>query len=296
MSQMNSDQPPQKKLKQPKLHFGLASQTQANSKKICERNNDFGTNVDISVNPKKDGNCQFNCIESQLKTLGLRNYNGTLRAEVAAYIRKSEADEQGEVMNFLTNNDLRKYLEELTTPGTFGDNITLVAIAKLFNAQILVVSSLGNGYHRIITPDDSDVYRDNLPTILLGHYGEDSGAHYVCLSPRDGHNVGSIMQSRLSPVSDKMQPIKQDLQGENARTVSPTQISLSAIEPMATVIGNNDVTVSTAGVGVQPSSANSSSANQSVHLQISGATVSRAESIPGCWSHIQYMYFKTENP
>lgn len=206
MSQMNSDQPPQKKLKQPKLHFGLASQ--ANSKKICERNIDFGTDVDISLNPKKDGNCQFNCIESQLKTLGLRNYNGTLglRAEVAAYIRKSEADEPGELIKFLTNNDLGKYLEELTTPGTYGDNITLVAIAKLFNAQILVVSSLGNWYHRIITPDDSDVYRDNLPTILLGHYGENSGAHYVCLSPGEGHNVGSIMQSRLSPVSDKMQP------------------------------------------------------------------------------------------
>lgn len=207
MSQMNSDQPPQKKLKQSQLHFALASEpSEANSKKVCERNNDFGTDVDISLDPKKDGNCQFNCIESQLKTLGLANFNGMLRAEVAAYIRKSEADVPGEVMQFVTNNDLGKYLEELTTPGTYGDNITLVAIARRFNAQILVVSSLGTGYHRIITPDDSDVYRDNLPTILLGHYGENNGAHYVCLSPREGHSVGSIVQSKLSPVSDKMQP------------------------------------------------------------------------------------------
>ncbi|XP_060607604.1 glycosyltransferase-like protein gnt13 [Ruditapes philippinarum] len=65
----------------------------------------------------------------------------------------------------------------------YGDHITLQAITNIYNAQILVVSTL-NSRTTLIIPNglpDGEV-NENLPMIVLGHYPEGEGEHYVALS------------------------------------------------------------------------------------------------------------------
>lgn len=56
---------------------------------------------------------------------------------------------------------------------TYGDHFTLQAIARIFCLQILVISKLGQGHHRIIS--DTGRFDPDLPIITVGHYPEGLG-------------------------------------------------------------------------------------------------------------------------
>ena len=68
--------------------------------------------------------------------------------------------------------------------GTFGDHITLQAASNLFNVAFLVLSSNGPGYETTVSP----VAANPICTFILGHFAEDDGEHYVCLTDESDFN------------------------------------------------------------------------------------------------------------
>ena len=63
--------------------------------------------------------------------------------------------------------------------GTYGDHITLQRAAELYHVQIVVLSSIGPLGTRVISPYDR--YSNSLPTLVLGHFAEGEGEHYISL-------------------------------------------------------------------------------------------------------------------
>ena len=72
---------------------------------------------------------------------------------------------------------------------TYGDHITLMAAAKLYDVQFVIVSSLGHQATRFIssasTTNGDDVVQYDRPILFLGHYAETdvrlTNHHYVSL-------------------------------------------------------------------------------------------------------------------
>ena len=48
-----------------------------------------------------------------------------------------------------------KYIRQMETDGTYGDEITLRAISNIFNVRIIVVSTLGQGVRVEILPENA---------------------------------------------------------------------------------------------------------------------------------------------
>lgn len=62
----------------------------------------------------------------------------------------------------------------------YGDQITLQAMSQLYNVEIIVVSTR-NRATTLISPDGGSCLSNNIPLIILGHYPEGAGEHYVAL-------------------------------------------------------------------------------------------------------------------
>ena len=162
----------------------------------------FGDDVEICIDPAKDGNCQFYCIAHELSRLagyGVWSCE-SLRNEVVMFLENSQCWQNVDIKEFVPHRDLSKYTERMKQSGTFGDHVTLQAAAQRFNVHIFVLSSRGHSYARLITGISTDT--GAVPTILLGHTGvhgsEDLGGHYVILKPVGERNVSDIISSRLS--------------------------------------------------------------------------------------------------
>ena len=84
----------------------------------------------------------------------------------------------------------------MSKSGTYGDEITLRTMANIFNVEIVVTSTLGEGGRVIITPEDSIPYHAS----LLGHFAEKHGCHYVVLEV-DGHR--SVENSYVADTDPK---------------------------------------------------------------------------------------------
>jgi len=160
------------------------------------KNHPFGSDVVVSLDPPKDGSCQFACLEEQLKAHGFTWLQESLRCELTKFILNSD---QSFITEAVPDRDVKKYVDQMNKRSTFGDNFTLVAAAKRFSVQILVLSSQGDDYNRFISPDSNEVLMKEYPTILLGYYAENSGAHYVNLRPiEEQHNMESIFDRRYN--------------------------------------------------------------------------------------------------
>ena len=61
--------------------------------------------------------------------------------------------------------------------GTYGDEITFRAISNIFNVEIIIVSTLGQGGRVEIVPENTNPFT----RITLGHFTEGHGEHYVTL-------------------------------------------------------------------------------------------------------------------
>src|SRR5207244_166194 len=104
---------------------------------------DFGVDVELAFDLPKDGSCQFNCLEKQLNLLGYSWIQASLRLELTDWLRHSNLDE---VSESVLDCNVGKYVLEMEKPTTFGDNITLLAAARKFRVQIVVLSSQGPVY------------------------------------------------------------------------------------------------------------------------------------------------------
>ena len=81
---------------------------------------------------------------------------------------------------------------------TYADNIVIAAVAHVFNLRVVIFSSLRPEYDRIVQPEFKNPNR----TVTIGHYGEGSGLHYVCI---DSNSKGT--QGRSQPHSSAIFPL-----------------------------------------------------------------------------------------
>lgn len=195
--------------------------------------------MNITFNPPKDGSCQFNCLAKELKALGFVWSHDFLRSELTNWLRHANIVE---VTASVPDNDISKYLSNMEIPTTFGDNVTLFAAARRFNVQIVVLSSAGERYTCVISPDSSDKFNSCAPTILLGHYPEGGGEHYVCLGPRAGFNITDIVTSRRKSIVP-LTPAT----GELSNDMNSTQTSSSLTCEAASSFCTNDYEVEEVG-------------------------------------------------
>ena len=65
--------------------------------------------------------------------------------------------------------------------GTYGDELTLRAAARLFHVQLLVLSTLGRARNTSLYLPLVAIVRTSL-SYVLGHFHEQEGEHYVSLS------------------------------------------------------------------------------------------------------------------
>ena len=77
---------------------------------------------------------------------------------------------------------------------TYGDHITSDAISRMYNVRIQVISSLGPQAGVNINQENGQ------HTMVLGHYAEEQGDHYVCL--RSTSNFGCSEYEYNEPISD----------------------------------------------------------------------------------------------
>ena len=70
-----------------------------------------------------------------------------------------------------------EYLNTMAQNSSYGDQLTLQAMANLYLVEIIVVSSLGPEGRTVISPQNCEP----VARVFLGHFSEDEGIHYVCL-------------------------------------------------------------------------------------------------------------------
>ena len=129
----------------------------------------------------KDGNCMFHAISDQLARLGLTlKTPSELRSSVVQYLRNNPLTSDGtHLMEFISYEAWESYLRRMSQDGVWGDWITLWGLVNMLNIDIAVVSSIGEGGLRIISPADTSNSDHNLNrTALLGHEAEE---HYHSL-------------------------------------------------------------------------------------------------------------------
>ena len=195
-----------------------------------------------------------------------------MRKEIVGFLNEERLDAsdldvfQNVEPSLFVGTDWSQYLNQMGQLKQFGDHITLWAAAQKYDIQIAVISSWGDRYNTIVhannlnnTASERDRSFAVNKTILLGHLGEDVGAHYVCLSPTA--TIDDVLSVRFSHITRKTR--------QNA----------------AVLISRGDMTQETMPLPPKDT------CDESIT-----ASVAEPKHIPDCWTHNQYMYFKTENP
>ena len=67
-------------------------------------------------------------------------------------------------------------------------------MCRVFNVQIVVVSTVGNGTAQFFGPAFSEHLIKTLPVLWLGHYGESNGAHYVSLCQKSFEDAEHLLK------------------------------------------------------------------------------------------------------
>lgn len=90
------------------------------------------------------------------------------------------------------NVDINRYLSDMSLTTTYGDSLTLQALAREFNCQFLVFNAQGSQYHRIVS--NKNAFNTDVPLVTLGFYPEEQGEHYVS-DEIENRNLMRILQS-----------------------------------------------------------------------------------------------------
>lgn len=140
--------------------------------------------IPIAFDPDGDGNFLFSALAHQMKHhigVKLNISHKDLRAEIVQFLINNPTigNGNGEWRNFIVG-DSTSYIVGMSQDGTYGDHICLQAFAQLYGVQIIVMSTLNDGTH-LISPTSNNTYTDEAPCLVIGHFDEDRGAHYVSL-------------------------------------------------------------------------------------------------------------------
>ncbi|KAH3838773.1 hypothetical protein DPMN_112188 [Dreissena polymorpha] len=137
----------------------------------------------VVMDPIGNGNCQFGAVSYHLRQNGIHRSEETLRHDVETFLRQTPVLGNRICGANWWNSILeqpRNYLSRMSTEYEYGDQITLQAMSQLYNMQILIVSTR-NSATILISPDGSSCLSSRYPLIILGHYPEGAGEHYVAL-------------------------------------------------------------------------------------------------------------------
>ena len=114
-----------------------------------------------------DGNCQFYSLSRVLREKNIDNISHRDLRKLAVNIIKSDREH---FMSFVPSDDHNTYIRDMTRNKTYGDNITLSAIALNYGIKIIVLRP--HGPKNIINPSGN-------PHVILKYYGDDGAdAHY----------------------------------------------------------------------------------------------------------------------
>lgn len=141
----------------------------------------------LGYNPSGDGNCQLSAVAHQLQKIAIFRSAETLRDEVCKYLEEHDSASDGMPLELFTGIPWTEYLQQMARDGTYGDQLTLQAIADMFNVQLDIISSSGEDYTTHIMPQ----YSQPIATFALGHFTEDHGMHYVSLTESYDHHISN---------------------------------------------------------------------------------------------------------
>ena len=96
--------------------------------------------------------------------------------------------------NFV-DEEWSNYLLNMQQMNTYGDHLAVQRASTMFNIQFVIVSTLGVDATSIISPCGQ---YDSLPLLVLGHFAEGHGDHYVSL---DGPVTHLIQRAHLFDLS-----------------------------------------------------------------------------------------------
>ena len=144
---------------------------------------------DVVFNPPGDGNCQFSALAHLLQTVGVFRSEESLRREIVRYLTENPNTQDGFPIELFAGIPWPQYLASMAQNGTYGDHITLQAVANLYNVELVIISTLGPDARTVISPEFSTPFA----TLVLGHFAEDKGIHYVSLSAlNQGYTNNSV--------------------------------------------------------------------------------------------------------
>lgn len=140
------------------------------------------------------GNCQFDAVADQL------NYNkysknetkATLRQKVVAWLdeHKTLPTLPGQALKDLPEEPWDTYIENMRKDGTWGDQITLLALSALYQMTIVLMSDASEDFVVITTlPEAWNIQIIPERIIYLGYY---SGVHYVSTRPTDDAKLNEL--------------------------------------------------------------------------------------------------------
>jgi hypothetical protein len=213
--------------------------------------------LDIRLNPDPDGNCQFTSLSDQLtEQMGITIDHHILRQLVTQYLTKH--NKTISFMDYVTQ-PWSEYMKKMKQPCTYGDHITLTAVAHMFHVQIVVLHSSSSGTF-IPCETGKTSYDPAITSLFLGYYDEGNGEHYLSLNPPP---LGTDVAAYFSQT--------QSVQANDSRYMYDSN---------------------------SPIPEKDSSCSQHVEETSIDDTVEKAggkKDLPECWSSDQAKYFKNEN-
>jgi len=132
---------------------------------------------DVVFNPNGDGNCQFSAIIHHLNNIGIFRSPETLREEICSFLRDNPDGVDGTPLELFAGMPWNEYLSNMINNGTYGDQLTLQAVANLYQVKLVIVSSLGPDGIVHVLPQ----YSAPISSFAVGHFSEQDGIHYVSL-------------------------------------------------------------------------------------------------------------------
>ncbi len=199
----------------------------------------FGKGVSITYDPPRDGNCQFSAISSQLILLcGLHLSSSDLRQQVVNYLYSNA--ERLNLINFVPHQNVTIYLQKMSVNGTYGDHLTLMGMANLYNVQFVIYSSLGIAGRRIISNNIESKLIPSVPIIYLGHYAETEGEHYVCIKVNEIKNETSRQYDDRDINESKSQNVLPDAKLDNEETLCSSNNKDDKLDNEEMLCSNNN--------------------------------------------------------
>ncbi|KAL8598485.1 hypothetical protein ACOMHN_051273 [Nucella lapillus] len=129
--------------------------------------------LQILHDPRENpGSCQFQALSHQLCGFAVYRTPQQLRHLAVEHMRRHACLYR----KYVNDQEFDEYLTKMEKESTYGDNMTLLSLAREFNMQVLVVSDSGPTHTALVS--HNDIYQPELFLLQLGHYPEQ---HYVSI-------------------------------------------------------------------------------------------------------------------